>query len=155
MEPHSVCTSCWWRGWSTPPAAEICSPPAQEEWLEARLQWLLSPGCISVHFFLALLLFVHIRYITHELGPYGSDRLNGSGHYFPPQWWFSFSSTLRLKQSAAHTSLYAPLRRSKFGAETCEKSPFSHFELLLRAQGASLRENVQLLTAAGTLAPSG
>lgn len=116
-------------------------------------------------FFLPLLLFVHIRYITHELGPYGSDRLNGSVHYFPllngsvhyfpPQWWFSFSSRLRLKQSAAHTSLYAPLRRSKFGTETCEKSPFSHFELLLKAQGAFLRENVQLLTAAGTLAPSG
>lgn len=106
-------------------------------------------------FFLALLLFVHIRYITHELGPYGSDRLNRSVHYFPPQWWFSFSSRLRLKQSAAHTSLYAPLRRSKFGTETCEKSPFSHFELLLRAQGAFLRENVQLLTAAGTLAPPG
>lgn len=118
----------------------------------AWVQWLLNPGCISVRLFWFLVFFfppVHIRFIPQELGQTEAD-----WHYPPPQWCFSFACRLRLEQSAAHTRLYAPLRRLKLGTGTCEKSPFSHVELLPRAQGEFLRASVLLLTAAGTLAPS-
>lgn len=85
FEPHSVCTLWWWTGWFTPPAAEIRSSPAQEEWLGAWAQWLPNSVCKLDFSF-----FVLTRYIPHELGQTHADGAlissPCSGFPFLPDW---------------------------------------------------------------------